>query len=172
MGSSIFTMKAANWSFMTRFSKAALISQDSASVIGAIGVLRKSLLLVLEKSHNLVLSWAIVTSKQSNTQANKKQAKEANGKRARIKRQRWSGGEENERQMANNVMRGIRVCDGYLVCLDLCVDSDNGARNGSLLGVKSWLELAQISSTTAPEILLATSWALHWFSLEEERVMQ
>ena len=25
--------------------------------------------------------------------------------------------------MANNVMRGIRVCDGYLVCLDLCVDS-------------------------------------------------
>ena len=44
-------------------------------------------------------------------------------------------GEENERQMANNVMRGIRVCDGYLVCLDLCVDSP----------------------ATAPEILLATS---------------
>ena len=47
-------------------------------------------------------------------------------------------------------MRGIRVCDGYLVCLDLCVDSP----------------------TTAPEILLATSGALRWFSLEEERVMQ
>ena len=30
-----------------------------------------------------------------------------------------SGGEENERRMGNNVMRGIRVCDGYLVCLDL-----------------------------------------------------
>jgi len=41
----------------------------------------------------------------------------------RIKRQGRSGGEENERQMANNVMRGIRVCDGYLICLDLCVDS-------------------------------------------------
>ena len=27
-----------------------------------------------------------------------------------------SGGEENERQMANNVMRGMRVYDGYLVC--------------------------------------------------------
>ena len=27
-----------------------------------------------------------------------------------------SGGEENERQMANNVIREIRVCDGYLVC--------------------------------------------------------
>src|SRR3989337_3614721 len=51
-----------NWSFMTRFNKAALISQDSASVIGAIGVLIKSLLLVLEKSHNLVLSWAIMTN--------------------------------------------------------------------------------------------------------------
>ena len=37
-----------------------------------------------------------------------------------------SGGEENERQMANNVMRGIRVCGGYLVCLDLCV---GGAKN-------------------------------------------
>ena len=35
---------------------------------------------------------------------------------ARVK---W--GEENERKMANNVMRGIRVCDGYLVCLDLSV---------------------------------------------------
>ena len=30
-----------------------------------------------------------------------------------------SGGEENERRMANNVMRGRRVYDGYLVCLDL-----------------------------------------------------
>ena len=30
-----------------------------------------------------------------------------------------SGGEENERRMANNVMGGRRVYDGYLVCLDL-----------------------------------------------------
>ena len=30
-----------------------------------------------------------------------------------------SGGEENERQMANNVMRGMKVYDGYLVCLGL-----------------------------------------------------
>ena len=30
-----------------------------------------------------------------------------------------SGGEENERQMANNVMQEMRVYDGYLVCLDL-----------------------------------------------------
>ena len=45
------------------------------------------------------------------------------------------GGEENERLMANNAMQDIRVCDGYLVCLDLCVDSP----------------------AMAPEILLATS---------------
>ena len=30
-----------------------------------------------------------------------------------------SGGEKNERRMANNVMRGMRVYDGYVVCLDL-----------------------------------------------------
>ena len=29
------------------------------------------------------------------------------------------GGEENERRMANNVMRGTRVYDGYLVCFSL-----------------------------------------------------
>ena len=56
-------------------------------------------------------------------------------KRGRIKRQGWSGGEENERQMANNVVREISVCDGYLVCLDLTllgVDRPgNGARNPS-----------------------------------------
>ena len=52
--------------------------------------------------------------------------------------------------MANNVMRGIRVCDGYLVCLDLCVDlPGNGARN--------------------PSCYLLS---MHWFFLEEERVMQ
>ena len=30
-----------------------------------------------------------------------------------------SGGEENERRMANNVMQGRKVYDGYLVWLDL-----------------------------------------------------
>ena len=65
-----------------------------------------------------------MTSKKTNTQANKKQA----GKKRQIEREdrereranktarvNW-GGEENERQMENNVMREIRVCDGYLVC--------------------------------------------------------
>ena len=43
-----------------------------------------------------------------------------------------SGGEEKERRMANNVMREMRVYDGYLVCLDLSEDlPSNGARNPS-----------------------------------------
>ena len=47
-------------------------------------------------------------------------------------------------------MRGIRVCDGYLVCLDLSEDlTGNGARN--------------------PSCYLLS---MRWFSLEEERVMQ
>ena len=62
-----------------------------------------------------------MTNSQSNTQANKKQAKRDEWKRgeekAKVFKNRFrSGGEENERQMANNVMREIRVCDGYLVC--------------------------------------------------------
>ena len=58
-----------------------------------------------------------MTSKQSNTRANKKQAeKKANKKERANKTTRVKWGEENERQMANNVMREIRVCDGYLVC--------------------------------------------------------
>ena len=107
------------------------------------------------------------------TWANKKHAKKRRTeKRGRIKRQGWSGGEENERQMANNVMREIRVCDGYLVCRLLRRLPGNGARNGSLSGVQILTWPCVTSPATAPEILLATSWALRWFSLEEERVMQ
>ena len=65
-----------------------------------------------------------MTSNQSNTQAHKKQAKrderKKDGEKAKVFENHFrSGGEENERRMANNVMRGRRVYDGYLVCLDL-----------------------------------------------------
>ena len=137
MGSVIFTRKARKQIFHDKIQQSS-INFTRFSIGKRINrVLIKSLLLVLVKSHNLVLSWAIMTSKQTNTQANKKQASKKrqiekereDGERGRIKWQGWSGGEENERQMANNVMWGIRVCDGYLVCLDLCVDSP--ARNPS-----------------------------------------
>jgi hypothetical protein len=50
--------------------------------------------------------------------------KKTNGRRANkkanlVKNRFRSGGEENERQMANNVMQEMRVYDRYLVCLDL-----------------------------------------------------
>ena len=104
MGRGILIGVPKNWSLITRFSKAVLISQDSALVAGgAIGVLLKSLLLVLEKSHNLVFSWVMMNTQQDCTQ---KQIRQENDerKRGRIKRNfLWSGGEENERQMASNV---------------------------------------------------------------------
>ena len=96
-----------------------------------------------------------MTSNQSNKQAHKKQAKrdewERGEEKAKVFENRFrSGGEENERRMENNVMRGRRVYDGYLVCLDLSVDlPGNGTRN--------------------PSCYLLS---MRWFSLEEERVMQ
>ena len=50
------------------------------------------------------------------TSKQKASEKEANGKERADKTARVKWGEENERQMANNVMREIRVCDGFLVC--------------------------------------------------------
>ena len=78
---------------------------------------------------------AIGANRHTNTQEHKKQAKRDERKRGEEKEKVFknrfrSGGEENERQIANNVMQGIRVCDGYLVCLDLCADLyGNDARN-------------------------------------------
>ena len=65
-----------------------------------------------------------MTRNQSNTQAHKKQVKRDERKRGEEKEKVFencyrSGGEENERRMANNVMQGRRVYDGYLVWLDL-----------------------------------------------------
>ena len=69
----------------------------------------------------------MMTSKQSNTQANKRQAngktrgKRRANKKARVK---WGRGKRE----ANNVVRGIRVCDRYLV-YDFCIDlPGNGVR--------------------------------------------
>ena len=57
------------------------------------------------------------TGKQNtNEKTNGRRAK----KRANLFKNHFrSGGEENDRQMANNVMQETRVYDGYLVCLDL-----------------------------------------------------
>ena len=61
---------------------------------GAIGVLIKSLLLVLEKSHNLVFYWDKAT-KQTRLHANKRSYEKKEDEK-----EGWSGGDENERQIA------------------------------------------------------------------------
>ena len=61
------------------------------------------------------------------TRANKR----TNGKERANKTVRVSGGEENERQMANNIMREIGIVRGTWY-VDFCVDlPGNGARNPS-----------------------------------------
>ena len=55
--------------------------------------------------------------------------------------------------------------------IDFCVDlPGNGARNGSLSGVKSLL--ARTSPATAPEILLATYFSTALVFPEEEGMIQ
>ena len=147
-----------NCSFITRVSKAALISYDSALVVGALGVLIKSLLLVFEKLQSLVFSFMVTSaSKQAH-----KQTKSRWEKGRTEKAIWWSGGEENERQLANKVnARAEFAAPTWMSSwLDLpprqrrqkffCYPIDNSARNWHVDG----------------------DWACVGFSLEEERVMQ
>ena len=160
MGSGIFTRKAGELIFhdkiqqsssnFTRFGfgKRSNHSAKKIIVVG-IGKVTQFSVILSHRDKQAIQH----TSKQAKKKKRQIEKEKGNGKRGWIKRQGWSGGEENERQMANNVMRGIRVCDGYLVCLDLTwlgVDlPSNGARN------------------TYCYLL-----SMRWFSLEEERVMQ
>ena len=52
--------------------------------------------------------------------ANEKGERKTSEEKGKVFKNRFrSGGEENERRMVNNLMREMRVYDGYLVCLDL-----------------------------------------------------
>ena len=56
----------------------------------------------------------------STKKASKNDERERGEEKANLFENRFrSGGEENERRMAYNVMREMRVYDGYLVCLGL-----------------------------------------------------
>ena len=68
------------------------------------------------------------TSKQRASEKKDKRRRRLR-KRGRIKRQGWSGGEENERQMANKVMREIGIVMGTWYVDFLRRLPDNGARN-------------------------------------------
>ena len=103
-----------NCSFIARFSKAALISYDSALVAGAIGVLIKSLLLVFEKSQSLVFSVMVTSaSKQAHKRTESKREKRANEKGNFFVNFCFS--EVGERKMRGKKGKCKRwVCDTYL----------------------------------------------------------
>ena len=65
---------------------------------------------------NLASEDASKKKAHGNTRSNGRRAKE---KGKSFQKSFRSGGEENERRMANNVMKEMRVYDGYLACLDL-----------------------------------------------------
>ena len=64
---------------------------------------------------------AKIANKQKGIRKDRRKKSEEKGKKRvnLFKNHFRSGGQENERQMANNVMKEMRVYDGYLVCLDL-----------------------------------------------------
>ena len=80
MGRDILVRSTGKLIFYNKIQQAVLISQDSALVAGGvIGVAIKSLLLVFEKSHNLVFSRVMMTTQQDCTQ-NRSDEKTANEK--------------------------------------------------------------------------------------------
>ena len=131
MGSGIFTRKAGEFIFhdkiqqscidLTRFSIGNR-SNRSANKIVVVGIGEVT-------QFGIILSHSDKQTIQ-HTQANKKQANDKHtAEEGQIKRQGWSGVEENERKI--NLMRRIRVCDRYLV-YDFCVSlPGNGAINSS-----------------------------------------
>ena len=132
MGSGIFTRKAGELIFHKKIQQS-IIDFTRLNIIKRSNRSTKEIIII---GIGKVTQFGIMLrhrDKQSNTQSNKRASERERrlGKRGRIKRQGWSGGEENERQMANNVMQEIRVCDGYLVCWLLRRLPSNGARNPS-----------------------------------------
>src|SRR5215216_5970847 len=58
------------------------------------------------------------TQHTSTQKASEEDERERGEEKANLFENRFrSGGDENERRMGNNVMQGMRVYDGYLVCL-------------------------------------------------------
>ena len=136
MGSGIFTRKARELIFHDKIQQSSIDltsfiignrSNRSANKIIVVGIGKVTQFgIVLSHSDKQAIQH---TSTQKTSKHDERKRGEENAKA--FENRFRSGGEENKRRMANNVMRGRRVCDGYSVCLDLSVDlPGNGARNG------------------------------------------
>ena len=84
MGSGIFTRKAGELIFHNKIQQSSIDFTRLNIIKRSNRVLRKSLLLVLEKSHNLVLSCAMAASNPTHKKTEKgKRKREEEGKRKR-----------------------------------------------------------------------------------------
>ena len=153
MGSGIFTRKAGELIFHNKIQQSS-IDFTRLNIIKRSNRSTKEIIIIgIGESHNLVLSCAMATSNPTHKQTEKgkrnRKEKRRLGKRGRIKRQGWSGGEENKRQMANNV----------------------NAREMSLRWVlgMSWLEQTPPRQRRQKSFMLRLELVLVF--LEEERVM-
>ena len=151
MGSDIFTRKAGELIFHNEIQQSS-IDFTRLNIIKRSNRSTKEIIII---GIGKVTQFGIILrnrDKQSNTQANKKASERERrlGKRVRIKRQGWSGGEENERQMTNNV--NVREMSLWWV-----------------LGM-SWLERRPPRQRRQKSFLLRLKLAFAF--LEEERVMQ
>ena len=81
MSSGIFTRKAGELIFYNKIQQSGIDFTRLTLLRGAIGVLRKSLLLIFEKSHNLVLSCAMATSNPTHKQTKRQTRKRRKEKR-------------------------------------------------------------------------------------------
>ena len=124
MGSGIFTRKAGELVFDDKiqqssidFTRLNIIKRSNRStkeiiIIGIGKVTQFSIIL----SHRDKQSIQHTSTQEASEEDKRKRGEE----KANLFENRFrGGGEENERRMVNNVMQGMRVYDGYLVCLNL-----------------------------------------------------
>ena len=124
MGCGIFTRKARKLIFHNKIQQSGINFTRFSISTGINRSANKIIVVGVEKSHNLVLSRAIVTKQPTQHTSTQEASEEDERRRGEEKANLFEnhfrgGGEENERRMANNVMQEMRVYDGYLVWLDL-----------------------------------------------------
>src|SRR5215216_303584 len=124
MGCGIFTTKAGKFIFHNKIQQSSINftrfrissgSNRSTNKIIVVGIGKVTQLGILLRHHDNQAIQHSSTQKASEEDERKRSKEKAK----KIENRFRSGGEENERRMANNVMQGMRVYEGYLVCLGL-----------------------------------------------------
>ena len=124
MGSGIFTRKARKLIFHNKIQQSCINFTGFSISSGSNRSANKIIVIGIGKvtQFGILLSHRDKASNptQKHTKANEEDEWKRGKEKAKVFKHCFrSGGEENERRMANNVMQGMRIYDGYLVCLDL-----------------------------------------------------